>query len=409
MTKMNNFWQLLNCDHTRSTVMMYWTHILGEAFPCIKPLLYPEGGVCEHYPHPHNPDGKWLYVVHYPNGTIGAITDDREFRIPLVEKDILYYALNMGRFRKMLAETLGLEPTVANTEQGDRVMCLGQLEVFPGEKYPVYLVTWKDWSEYKCAISKLLLGIKTPFIMLSGLPRWPNDFLPFCKERNVATYAIGDALEYRDKRLQPTEGWYQTIEAFRKTLKPDNMVAAPPFEFRKKGDMWVIRFDEEDMYLKDSVGLQCIGQLLAKPDDPVFVMELRAVLNGQKPDLIPQPHAREDAVDQVTLSNLKHRYLELQSELEEAQRDGNEIMEEETEREMESIIQYLGQVKAVGGTTRKVNDEIEKARSATSKAFWRSVNQIRNELPKLAEHLEKSCVVGMVCNYTPEQKFDWVL
>jgi len=59
--------------------------------------------------------------------------------------------------------------------------------------------------------------------------------------------------------------------------------------------------------------------------------------------------------------------------------------------------------------TRKVNDEIEKARSATSKAFWRSVNQIRFDLPKLAEHLEKSCVVGMVCNYTPEQKFDWIL
>jgi len=91
MTKMKNFWRLLNCDHTRTTVMKNWMHILGDAFPCVKPLLYPDGTVSRYYPHPHNPDGRWLNVVHYPNGTIGAITKDMEFRIPLVEKDILYY------------------------------------------------------------------------------------------------------------------------------------------------------------------------------------------------------------------------------------------------------------------------------------------------------------------------------
>jgi hypothetical protein len=56
-----------------------------------------------------------------------------------------------------------------------------------------------------------------------------------------------------------------------------------------------------------------------------------------------------------------------------------------------------------------MNDDFEKARSATSKAFWRSVNQIRGDLPQLAVHLEKSCVVGMVCNYTPERTINWVL
>ena len=70
MTKLNKFWRLLNCDHNRATVMMYWNHILGEAFPSIKPLLYPDGKECRYYPHPHNPDGKWLNVVHYPNSPL---------------------------------------------------------------------------------------------------------------------------------------------------------------------------------------------------------------------------------------------------------------------------------------------------------------------------------------------------
>ena len=408
MTKMNNFWQLLNCDHTRSTVMMYWTHILGDAFPCIKPLLYPEGGVCEHYPHPHNPDGKWLYVVHYPNGTIGAITDDREFRIPLVEKDILYYALNMGRFRKMLAETLGLEPTVANTEQGDRVMCLGQLEVFPGEKYPVYLVTWKDWGEYKCAISKLLLGIKTPFIMLSGLPRWPNDFLPFCKERNVATYAIGDALEYRDKRLQPTEGWYQTIEAFRKTLKPDNMVAAPPFEFRKKGDMWVIRFAGEDMYLKDSVGLRCVGQLLAKPNDPVFVSDLKMIVDGQNPQHLPAPTSSGEIADKQSLKEVAKQYLTLEVEYEEAKETGDIVLAKEIQEEMEKLMAYLQEVKGFGGHTKEANEQLNSIRISIYRAICRTFESIKVELPDCYNHLSARISTGLVMNYLPDDNIIWV-
>ena len=174
--------------------------------------------------------------------------------------------------------------------------------------------------------------------------------------------------------------------------------------------MWVIRFAGEDTYLKDSVGLRCIGQLLAKPNDPVFVMELRAILDGQNPEnVLAQPISREEVVDQTTLSDLKRRYLELQSDLDDAQRKDNELLEEEIEREMEKIVQYLCQVKGIGGETRKVSDDFEKARSSTSKAFWRSANLIRNDLPQFAVHLEKSCVVGVVCNYAPEQKIEWEL
>jgi len=388
--------------------MMYWNHILGEAFPFIKPLLYPDGQECGYYPHPHNPDGKWLYVVKYPNGTIAAITEDREFRVPLVEKDILYYALNMGRFRKMLAEILGLEPTVGNTGQEDRVMCLGQLEVFPGEKYPVYLVTWKDWSEYKCAISKLLLSIKTPFIMLSGLPRWPNDFLPFCKERNVATYAIGDALEYRGNRFQPTEGWHQTIEAFRKTLKPDNMVAAPPFEFRKKGDMWVIRFAGEDMYLKDALGLRCIGQLLAKPNDPVFVSDLKMIVDGQNPQNLPAPTSSGEVVDKQYLKEVAKQYLTLEVEYEEAKETGEVALAKELHEEMEKLMAYIHEVKGFGGHTKEASEQLNSIRISIYRAICRTLESIKVELPDCYHHLAPRISTGLVMNYLPDDNIIWV-
>ena len=220
--------------------------------------------------------------------------------------------------------------------------------------------------------------------------------------------SLQEIIEVNDNVWMATEEWRKTLQNFRDLLHPPHLIEVPLYEFRKKGEIWVIRYEGDDMYLKDSVGLQCISQLLAKPNDPVFVMELRAIVNGQKPENMVQTPTRDNVVDTETLTNLKRRYLELQSDLEETQRDGNEVAEKEIEEEMEQIVQYLYRVKTRGGEIRKTNDDFEKSRSATSKAFWRTINLIRNELPQLAEHLEKSCVVGVVCNYNPEHRIDWI-
>ena len=286
-----------------------------------------------------------------------------------VEKDILYYALNMGRFRKMLAETLGLEPTIESTGQEDRVMCLGQLEVFPGEKYPVYWVTWYDWDEYKCAISKLLLGSKTPFIILSGLPRWPDDFLPYCKERNVATFSIGEALEFRGNRFQPTEGWHQTIEVFRKTLKPDNMVAAPPFEFRKKGQGWVVRYDGKETFLKDGIGPCYMSMLLKKPNKEIFAMTLHAIVAGQTPDKVARVGVTDLVMDEQTQKEIEDRLRELVADIAEAQKSGDHFVEQESQEEYDELLAFYQKNIGLGGQVRKEHDTSAKIRQAVLKAI----------------------------------------
>jgi hypothetical protein len=388
--------------------MTNWAYLLGEAFSSVKPMLYPGETLATEYPNPNNIEGPQLLVVHYPNGTIGAITKDIEFRMPLVEKDILHYHLNMSRFCKMVTELLGIERAVTNIGQSDRTIFLGHVETFPGEKHPVYLVSWRDFSQFKCDVSKLLLDLKTPFVLLSCIPRWPNEFLPHFHEHQVAHISLAEALEFRDNRFQATDVWHQTMEAFRKTLKPDNMVPAPPFEFRKKGDMWVIRFAGEDMYLKDSVGLRCIGQLLAKPNDPVFVSDLKMIIDGQNPQNIPAPTSSGEVADKQYLKDVARNYLTLQAEYEEADANGEVALANELQDQMEKLMTFLQEAKGFGGHVKEANEQLNSIRISIYRAICRTLESIKVELPACFVHLQPRISTGMVLNYVPDKNIVWV-
>ena len=410
MKEAKKFWRLLNNSFDRMSTMFYWTYILGDAFPFVKTFLYPGDMLAENYPNPNNPDGKWLYVVHYPNGSIGAISEDREIRIPLEQKDILYHCLNMSRFRKMIAETLGLELVTNNIEQTDRVICLGNYEAFPGEKYPVIMISMNEWNQFKGDIGKLLLQSNEPFILLAcNMQCWPNDFLPHFKEHKVALFSLEESLEFRDNRFQPTEGWHQTMELFRKTLKPDNLVPAPPFEFRKKGDMWVIRFAGEDMYLKDSVGLRCLGQLLAKPDDPVFVSDLKMIIDGQNPQTLPAPTASGEMVDREYLKDVARKYLALEAEYKTAKETGELALAKELQEEMAKLMAFMQEAKGFGGRIKEANEKLNSIRISMYQAITRTLESIKVELPDCFSHLEPRITTGFILNYLPDKMVAWVI
>jgi hypothetical protein len=250
----------------------------------------------------------------------------------------------------------------------------------------------------------------SPMIVLTPTDRyWTKETTEIFLQRKSILVPLRDLIEVGSNSWTATEAWRETLQNFLEKINPPNRVEVPRYEFRKKGEMWVVRYNGESIYLKDSIGLQCIAQLLAKPYDPLFVTELRAIVSGQKQEIISQHKIHDEVADRETLRNIKRRYLELQTDLEEAQRDENALLKQEIEQEMERIVQYFSQVRTKGGETRQMSNDFEKARSATSKAFWRTLDLIRDELPQFATHLEKSCIVGVICNYNPEHKFNWVL
>ena len=407
----NRFWSMLEASPRRIATKADWQRGTGSEYALFEPMFYPVKGLARNITDPDDINGPSLSVVDYGNDKFGAIDEGLTRRIPLTLEDIIRYTLNFNDFRHLLCQVLGFEPG-ADVMPSTNVdpMRFGTYPVKPGVEFPVYMILARDEYLMLNLVLALLATEKNAFLLLTATRfNWTQEIQQLVHDRQSQIVSLEECLMVDDGRFVKSKTWDNAVNAFRSVHFPENMVEVPPYEFRKKGEMWVIRFAGEDMYLKDSIGLRCIGQLLAKPNDPVFVLELRAIMDGQNPDAISQPQNREEVVDRETLSGLKQKYLELQSDLVEAQREGNELAEKEIEQEMEGIVQYLYGVKSLNGETRKVSDSFEKARSATSKAFWRSVNLIRDESPQFATHLEKSCTVGVVCNYNPEQVVDWTL
>lgn len=372
-------------------------------------MLRPTDQLTSTYPHPtaYEP----YNVVYYKEDDIfGMHPDDMCDRIQLTKQDVIKYEFDLRKFREILSKILGFHESQEDFPYNTRVIPLGFWEETGGQTYPVLLVMPTHTKSFAEIMFQLFATKTSPMIIITPTNRfWAKEAIELFPQRKSIVISLHEIIEVNDNVWTATDEWGKTLQNFRDLLRPPHLIEVPLYEFRKKGEIWVIRYEGDDMYLKDSVGVQCISQLLSKPNDPVFVMELRAIVNGQKPESVALIQTRDNVVDTETLTNLKRRYLELQSDLEETQRDGNEVAEKEIEEEMEQIVQYLCQAKTKGGEIRKMNDDFEKSRSATSKAFWRTINLIRNELPQLADYLEKSCVVGVVCNYNPEHRIDWIL
>jgi hypothetical protein len=383
---------------------------IRNEFDTIRPLLRLTDRLSDTYPHPTS-DTSYRVIYYKEDDIFGVHPDEDIEQIQLTKQDLIEYELDMRKFREVLSKLLGFQESHEKFQWNDRLIPLGIFELTAGQTYPVLLIMAPDPGYFSREVFHIFATKTSPIILITPTDRWwTKEIIELFQKNKSALVLLRDIIEVDDSNCwKATDVWRETLLNFRNMINPPNLVEVPSYEFRKRGEMWVIRYEGEDMYLKDSVGLQCISQLLSKPNDPVFVMELRAIVSGQRPEMVTQSQSRDDVVDQETLTDLKRRYLELQVDLEDSQRDRNDILEKEIEEEMEQIVQYLCQVKAKGGETRKMSDDFEKARSATSKAFWRAVNLIRNELPQLATHLEKCCVVGMVCNYDPEHKINWVL
>jgi hypothetical protein len=409
----NRFWRMLDNRPYRTATLPDWQRAAGPEFGLFENMFHPVEGLAQYITDPDDIDGFMLSVVDYGNGKYGAIDEGMTRRIPLTLDDIIRYKLDFKDFQSLLAGVFEFEPDFGEMPSDSlEPIRFGMCRVKPGVEFPVYMILARDRRIMLELTATLLAAEKNSFFLMAATRRnWAPDILQLIRDRKSQIVSLEECLLVENGSFAKSEAWDNAVNEFRSIHYPENLVEAPPpYEFRKKGEMWAIRFDGEETFLKDSQGLRCIAQLLAKPNDPVFVTELRAVLNGQPPDtVVVQKTPREDVVDKTTLSELKRRYLELQAELSEAQTDGNEIMEREAEQEMEQIVQHLCQIKGMNGETRKINDDFEKARSATSKAFWRSVNLIRDDAPQLATHLENSCVVGMVCNYSPDRAIHWNL
>jgi hypothetical protein len=80
---------------------------------------------------------------------------------------------------------------------------------------------------------------------------------------------------------------------------------------------------------------------------------------------------------------------------------------ERAREEREWLVAQLAEAYGVGGRTRRVPDEVERARKAVRRRMAAALSRIEAQHPALGRHLRNSVHTGVYCSYAPDREVRW--
>ncbi|MFJ3598940.1 ATP-binding protein [Streptomyces sp. NPDC090126] len=182
----------------------------------------------------------------------------------------------------------------------------------------------------------------------------------------------------------------------------------PPAEFRRNGPVWQLRWDGVTVHVPDAKGLRDLHSLLGLPGADIPAVRLLAPEGG---DLVAA--AGQLGGDPVLDEEAKRRYKEhlerLDAEIDRAAARDDTEQVEKYGRERQALLDELRTAAGLGGRTRRLGDQTERARKTVTARIRDTLRKLDPLHPALAAHLKASVTTGTTCAYRPERSPDWQL
>lgn len=170
--------------------------------------------------------------------------------------------------------------------------------------------------------------------------------------------------------------------------------------FRKRNDFWEITYGGKNIQLIEVKGLHDIARLLENPEKQFHC----TALLGSGLSV-----SKEFVFDERAKKNYQKKLVELQEEIKWCE-DNNDLTRTSTlQKEYDEIVDHLSSSLGLGGKARKVQDPIDKARSAITWRIRNAIQKIEKENPELGKHLSLSIKTGIFCSYNPEKPIQWII
>ena len=176
--------------------------------------------------------------------------------------------------------------------------------------------------------------------------------------------------------------------------------------FYRKGQMWVVRFGGEEVFLENNVGPLYIARLLATPHRAVPAVTLLASRIGI--DERKLTGSSGELTDEQSVAECRERYQELMRDIEEAKANNDLGQLERLQVEENKLTTHFASVLGKGGKAREASDAVKISKSV-SIAIRRTMDVLAIELKPLAEHLEDSITRGITPIYSPATDIDWLV
>jgi hypothetical protein len=173
-------------------------------------------------------------------------------------------------------------------------------------------------------------------------------------------------------------------------------MAAPADEWRitRDGDDWLLSAGLERVRLRDSRGIHYLRALVASPGRDIPALELA----GGGGSLVA-PDA--ELIDDAARHAYRNRLIELDAELDRADRAGDPERAERAEAERRAILNELRRSTGLRGRPRLTSPEVERARVNVTRTLRATLDHIAQRAPKAAAHLHASIRTGRTCCYQP--------
>lgn len=182
-----------------------------------------------------------------------------------------------------------------------------------------------------------------------------------------------------------------------KVLQPPQLQAI----FKQEDVMWRLDYEGTETVLPDLKGLHDIAKLLAQPDSDIHCSELMETESS-----MDETHFR---MDRKALQEYKLRLDAIHHELDEAE-DANDLgRKQRLIDERDALLDHLAKNSGIGGKSRKLGSQSERARAAVTLRIRNVIKKIGQTNQSLAKHLSNSIRTGVFCSYSPEEAPEWVL
>jgi tetratricopeptide (TPR) repeat protein len=190
--------------------------------------------------------------------------------------------------------------------------------------------------------------------------------------------------------------------------RPPVRVSPPDNEFRRTDEVWTLRFAGREVRVPDAKGLRDLHILLSLPGSDVSAVRLLAPEGGETV-VAARRLGGDPVLDEPAKAAYRRRLDHLDSAIDQATDRGDDTRAAALDREREALLQELRTAAGLGGRTRRLGDEAERARKAVTARIRDTLRKLTDLHPELAEHLKSTVTTGSSCRYAPDPETRWQL
>jgi tetratricopeptide (TPR) repeat protein len=191
---------------------------------------------------------------------------------------------------------------------------------------------------------------------------------------------------------------------------PDMRTSDVTDVFCREGDYWSVGFAGRTVRVRDLKGMRYLARLLAEPGREFHALDLAAASGAPLKDGRPTTLVGSflgdagELVDEEAKAAYRRHLTEVEDDLDEARRCGDERRAGQAQAEHDFLMRELSRAFGLGGRQRRAGSAPERARVAVTRAIRTAMARISEHHEELGKHLDNAIRTGTYCSYQPDPR-----